>query len=221
MDTSDLVSSASSPFPKGRWTFRGARYPASQGSRGLGKPCRLPGGAAPSWLWAAGRRRRGRAGHAQEATPAALLRPGQGRLGAVSGLGLAACGWGTAGPCLSRSAPRGNYRGARHCGRAPRGSARWLEAFKLKAALGRGGGRGSTSKGRGRPGTATPLSAPAEGRNSVVSAAPPPRARAKRRSQLVPTLPSRARTPSPPGLPCPCSGSARSSRRPSQTDKHL
>lgn len=131
------------------------------------------GTQAPWWRWAAWRRRRGRAGCAEEAAPAALPRPGQGRLGAVSGLW--ACGRGTAGPCLSRSAPRGNYRGARRCGRAPRGTARWLEAFKLKAALGRGGGRGAPSKGRGQPGTATPLSAPAEGRSLAVSAAPPPR----------------------------------------------
>lgn len=125
-----------------------------QGQQLLGKARRLPGGVGlpgggggPGWA------------RAEEAAPAALPRPGQGRLGAVSGLG--ACGRGTAGPCLSRSAPRGNYRGARRCGRAPpRGSARWLEAFKLKAALGRkGGGRGAPSKGRGRPGTATPLSA--------------------------------------------------------------
>lgn len=47
--------------------------------------------------------------------------------------------------------------------------------YKLKAALGRGGGRGAPSKGRGQPGTATPLSAPAEGRSLAVSAAPPPR----------------------------------------------
>lgn len=126
----------------------------------------------------------------------ALPRPGQGSLGAVSGLG--ACGRGTAVPRLSRSAPCGNYRGARRCGRAPRGSARWLEAFKLKAALGRGGGRGPPSKGRGRPGTATPLSAPAEGWNLVVSSArrPPPRAPAQRRSQPVPTLRSAGRDPS-------------------------
>lgn len=128
----------------------------------------LPGDAAPWWRWAAWRRRRARLG-AEEAVPAALPRPGQGRLGAVSGLG--ACGRGTAGPRLSRSAPRGNYRGARRCGRAPRGSTRWLEAFKLKAALGRGGGRGPPSKRRGRPGTATPLSAPAEGWNLAVSVA--------------------------------------------------
>lgn len=127
---------------------------------------------------------------AVEAAPVALPRPGQGCLGAVSGLG--ACGRGTAGPCLSRSAPRGNYRGARRCGRAPRGSARWLEAFKLKAAFGRGGGRGPPSKGRGRPGTATPLSAPAKGRNLVVSAAPPPRASSPRRPAC-----SHAAQPSP------------------------
>lgn len=133
----------------------------------------------------------GRAGRAEEAAPAALPRPGHGRLGAVSGLG--ACGRGTAGPCLSRSAPRGNYRGARRCGRAPRGSARWLEAFKLKAALGRGGGRGPPSTGRGRPGTATPLSAPAEGRDPAVSAAPPPRAR----PAPLPPVPTLRPTPRP------------------------
>lgn len=174
MGTPDPVSS-----PQGSWVFRDARdfKAAAMGE----------GAQASWWRWAAWRRRRGRAGPSEEAAPAALPRPGQGRLGAVSGLG--ACGRGTAGPCLSRSAPRGNYRGARRCGRAPRGSARWLEAFKLKAALGRGGGRGAPSKGRGRLGTATPLSAPAEGRNLAVSAAPPPLAPA----WPVPTPPSRPR----------------------------
>lgn len=119
-----------------------------RGSSGLGRARRRSGGAAPWGPGAAWRRQPGLAGCAEEAAPAALPRPGQDRLGAVSGLG--ACGRGTAGPCLSRSAPRGNYRGAQRCGRAPRGSTRWLEAFKLKAALGRGGGRGPPSKGRGR-----------------------------------------------------------------------
>lgn len=176
------------------------------------------GTQAPWWHWAAWRRRRGRAGCAEEAAPAALPRPGQGRLGAVSGLW--ACGRGTAGPCLSRSAPRGNYRGARRCGRAPRGSARWLEAFKLKAALGRGGGRGAPSKGRGRPGTATPLSAPAEGRSLAVSAAPPPRAPAG----LFPRQPA-GRGPRPfstwvSASPPRAAHAYTSSGRPSQTNKH-
>ena len=129
MGTPDPVSS-----PQGSWVFRDARdfKAAAMGE----------GAQASWWRWAAWRRRRGRAGPSEEAAPAALPRPGQGRLGAGTGLG--ACGRGTAGPCLSRSAPRGNYRGARRCGRAPRGSARWLEAFKLKAAVGRGGGRGSS-----------------------------------------------------------------------------
>lgn len=184
-----------------------------QDSLALGKARRLPEGAAPWWRWASWRRRRGRAARAEEAAPVALPRPGQGCLGAVSGLG--ACGRGTAGPCLSRSAPRGNYRGARRCGRTPRGSARWLEAFKLKAALGRGGGRGPPSKGRGRPGTATPLSAPAEGRNLVVSAAPPPRSSAPRRparSHAAQPSPLASRpsplAPSPPEALPPSSGSA-------------
>lgn len=124
------------------------RCQGARGSLGLGGHAGVLGELLPGGRGAAWRRQPGLAGCAEEAAPAALPRPGQDRLGAVSGLG--ACGRGTAGPCLSRSAPRGNYRGARRCGRAPRGSARWLEAFKLKAALGRGGGHGPPSKGRGR-----------------------------------------------------------------------
>lgn len=162
----------------------------------MGKALSFPGGAAPGGGGLPGGGGRARLG-AEEAAPVALPRPGQGSLGAVSGLW--ACGRGTAVPRLSRSAPCGNYRGARRCGRAPRGSARWLEAFKLKAALGRGGGRGPPSKGRGRPGTATPLSAPAEGWNLAVSSArrPLPELRPSGALSWFPRCAALATTPRP------------------------
>lgn len=129
---------------KGSWALG---VPGSAGSRvweGAQAPWRSCSLAAGGCLEEAARPGWVRRGGRPSGAPTTRARPSGRRL---RSRGLRS---GSAGPCLSRSAPRGNYRGAQRCGRAPRGSARWLEAFKLKAALGRGGGRGPPSQGRGR-----------------------------------------------------------------------